>query len=741
MQEFEIAYAPDETRVVLGWPGGLLAVHEVETADGSPGAELAQVVHHKATLVCVGWLDDQHLASVSSDGVWAVSDTSSGEVLRSGSVGGSRASASISPQGGFLFVCSSDTGVGAFRVNLETGESDVGADLEDHGIYGSSRVFALDEAVAAFHFIHDGDEDKVVEGFVQVDFVAGTTTVKTFDTAPTSDFDDDTRLMWIDGARNLGVRPDYTPLEFGGPDDSVAILSVELFDARTLETKCVRIATGWPRTHCEGPLAGLVNEAPGSAAFMESQDWLVRKFKSARFAGEHLWFSIEGGAVRRIAIESEARDVPVLHGGGANTSYTLDDVFARNLHNCHTLGVSASGAYVGFGNPNDFFSVAAIGLDEPDLPQQAIRLPKRATSGVVAEAPGLVAFAGDLLVVFDKGHRMFLVDGASGEIGATVELERWYGDANDVARSPTGRYLAVAVGGGESFYWDFETSELMGLPMPPHAIRVGFFGDARAALVHHNGAVMTLDVEEMVSCARRAPDEEGEEPDEDYDAFEQRYDVYASAVFEVGGVPTVATLDEHDAVQFYSIDDALEIEVGAAHSQEGRRLVGADGWCASLDRKGRVTVRTLPSFEVTAEHTLATGADLFVGDVTGALLAFDDASGQLLALARDSSKTEVRFEYTGAATAQVRVNESLDRVAVVTAAGRIEVRVLSTGELVTVLEVRPTDEDARTLVTAGEDPEPAKKKPPAKEPARKKKTAKKKKAAKKKKPAAKKKKQ
>ena len=689
MQAFEIRYSPSGDRVALGWPGGLLAVHAVDPSDGSPAEELAQIVHHKATLVCVGWVDSEHLASVSDDGAWAVSDATSGAVVRSGSVGGEYVSADLSPSGASLFVYTYTGDERGWRIATADGTATEGPGLDEH-VNVTSKVFALDDDTALFRFFED--DDGVSEGLVRVDFGAGSLSAKTFAHGPQSDFDEDSYLLAVDPVRGIGIRPDYEPMELTGDEASgYAMVRAELFDLETLERKQRVDVFGWPRTHLQGPYEGLATHAPGSDEFDEAQDWMVKKLTSAAFVPEtpHVWIGLAMGAVRRLALDGSHRDTLVFHGGGPDTGPpSLDDVFARNLTNLRTLGVSRDGAFVGFGNPNDFFSVEAVDLDDASEP---IRLPPRHAGGESTESPGLVAFAGAQLVVFDRGERMHFADGATGEVGRHVDLGEYYGEGRAVALSPDERFLVIAVAGGDSLLWDHETLELGGLPVPPHAIEAVFVGERRVALVHHAGAVVLLDLETQQVDAIRAPEDEGEPPDEDWDAFEQRWDVHGAAAYTVAGAPHVATLDENDTLQTYAIGDS--VEVGEALDVSSGWMAGGADWVA-ISGGSSVRILTMPAGTEAHTHPMGRVTTLETGD-SGALYAFDDASGELSRI--EGAKREVVFTYEGPSAAQVHVSERCDRVVVVTAAGTIELHALSSGELVCELAIRE-GEHGRQLV-------------------------------------------
>jgi hypothetical protein len=710
MQAFEIIYDQDETRVALGWPGGKVHICAVE-ADGSPGDEIAEVAHHKTTIVCLGFAGDR-LVSLSDDGEWAVSDAATGQVISSGSAGGEFVTGSLSPGGEALFIYTClDGDSRAFRVDVERGAAAPGPDI-DGNISVTSRVFALDGDTALYHFIRKNWKSRQVkEGFVEVDFASGRASVRRFSTGPSTDFDSSTRMMSIDPIRRLGIRPDYQPVELVELDGHRrAVLRAEIFDIDNLEARARPVVLRWPVEHLGYKVDVLDTAEPGSEAFVEAQDWSVRWLCSARFVegSEHAWVGVKGGIVRRLPLSGESPSAPIIHGGGpAGGGFTLDDVVARNLSNNHTLGVSRSGRYVGFGNPNDFFCTDDVDLEA----RLAVRLPERAAVGPVTEAPGRIAFAGDRLVVFDRAHRMFIADGASGEPDKTIELPGHYGDATAAAMSPDGAHIAVAVSGGEALLYDVAAGELTGLPVPPHTLLAAFTSDRRLYLVHHAGAVVAIDLEQQRVEVHRAGDEGyPDEVLEDMDSeeleymramavFEQRYDCYAGVVYRDGDGDRVGVIDENDELQLYAIGDDMSIEDGPAIDVAGHSLAAGDGWIAAA---GGSEIRIVDPTRGEVINRLALEGPirgLQTGSSTGALYAFDDRAGQLLRIAdpRDGQR-EVVLEYRGASIAGVAISEPLGRAALVTASGAIELRDLDGGGRLATLRVEPRGGDVRELV-------------------------------------------
>lgn len=711
MQAFEIVYSPEEDRVALGWPGGKLSVHEV-LADGSPGPELHEVLRHKATIVQLAWIGDR-LVSTSEDGDWAVSDAASGALVHSGSVAGEYAQGSLSPSGKQLFLFSYvGSDAKAFRVDCARGEQVEGPEVDDHlGV--QARVFALSDSRALYHFIDTSwKSGRTQEGFVDVDFAGGQVRVRSFERGPANDFDSETRLMAVEPMRGIGVRPDYQPVELLPDGERTwVVLRVEIFDLDSFEVRARPVALRVDAAQLRHTETALATEESGSEAFVEAQDWFVRWLCSAAFVreSEQLWLGMQQGIVRRIDLDKGQAEALLLHGGvPGGASVTLNDVFARNLLNNHTLGVSPSGRYVGFSNPNEFFSVEDHDLSVPQL----IRLPPRAAGGPTTEAPGRIDFAGGRLVVLGRAQRMFLASATSGEPERTVLFPRHYGDATRVVASPDGKHLAIAVSGGEPFLYDIEADELMGLGIPPHTIHAAFTGATRLYMVHDAGAVVAVDLGlQDMSAYRR--DDEGypEEMLEDMDeeerrhlqalaAFEQRWSSYAGATWTEGEYDWVGVIDENDELGRYRVArDSLEIEAVDSISVRGRRLAAGDGWIAVADGTRLRWIDTEKARVIVIRRFEGDIRLLHAGRQSGALYVFDDRSGRLLRLPPlGEGDDELVFAYQGPSVAQLALCEATGRLALVNAAGEIELRELQGGALLATLKVTPTEDDERQLV-------------------------------------------
>lgn len=687
MQAYEIAYSPDETQVALGWPGGRVAVHRVCEEDGSPGDEVCVVDAHRSSIVHVAWWEDA-IVSASVDGSWVVANASTGEVLRHGSVGGEYVRASS--RGSSLFLFTYDGDAKGVRVDLQSGTQALGPDIDDH-IGVTARVFALSEDVALYHFIADNfDTDVTEEGFVYVDFAANTAERKVFSRGPSSDFDEGSRLMAIDPARRVGVRPDYGPVALEGEDEEArAVLKVEVFDVDTLEPQASQRVLAWPQHLMRsGPEAAILEAEPGSEEYVDACDWFVRKLCSAAFVRDtdDVWITASHGVARRVPLSGDTKSAIVIHGGGPDTGPpTLDDLFARNLINNHTLGVSVSGAYVGYGNPNDFLSTRTTDVSAATQ----VKLPMRKDPNA-AEAPGCLGFAGSRLVLFDRGEGMHFADAATGEPERRVALQEYYGDARDVSLSPDGKELVVAVAAGDSFVYLFDDDELGGLPVPPHGIFAEHL-DHRFVMGHHGGAVLVFDPKAEAMDAIRSAWEEGEEPEREWDAFEQRDSMRAVATYRVNEAWFIATLDEEGEVQTYSIEGA-ELSVGSSFEGVGWRMCGGAGWLAmASDTELRIVDMPAATTRATLEFEQLLGI-------------FATPSGQLYALERSGELSIVEPDGTQKPVATLpaqlsaaSLSEPANRIAVVTATGTVELFDL-TGTPVATLAVQPADARVREVV-------------------------------------------
>src|SRR5512134_2221999 len=103
MQAFRITYAPDDTRVALGWYDGLVEVATVDPTDGSPRDRLVSIFTHKHEIAFLAFVDNNRLVSVDTGGRIVVSSLPTGAVLHQATVGGEYVTAAIAPGGRTLF--------------------------------------------------------------------------------------------------------------------------------------------------------------------------------------------------------------------------------------------------------------------------------------------------------------------------------------------------------------------------------------------------------------------------------------------------------------------------------------------------------------------------------------------------------------------------------------------------------------------------------------------------------------
>ncbi|MEM9072439.1 MAG: hypothetical protein AAGE52_28290 [Myxococcota bacterium] len=663
MNAYEIAWDETETWIALGG-GGLVRVHACEK-DGAPGEERCRMGLHDAPIVLVAWAG-AHVVSVDYEGLWVLSDGQNGEVVRSGSVEGEYVAASLSPDGTtlFLFTYKGDS-IGA-RIRLSDGLSEEHVLPDEVSV--TSRVFALNADRALYHFVSD-DQGATTQGFAELDFRTGASSLRTFSRGPTSTFQSEDLLLAIDPAAGLGVRANYGPPEVD--DEGRVPIHVEVFNLATLVSKHrVRIA-GLSQEAVTGPSEAILTAAPGSAEHAEALDWFLKVLCSAKFADDSIWITLQGGAVTKVRVTGE-RAALVFHGGGADTGPpSLNDVFARSLRNNFTLAVSTSGRFVGFGNPNDFFDATALEGDR-------VQLPRRERD--VIEAPGFVGFAGTLLVVADRGDGLHLVT-PTGSI-TRVQLPQYYGEVRGAALA--GPWLVLAVAGGSALAYHRETKELEELPVPPHSVLAETLGDRHAFFVHHNGAVVRVDLEAKQFAAMRAG-EDGE-IEEEWDAFEQRRDVHGAALVR-GARPVLYVLDENENLQPYRITED-GFEVGEATDLSAQRLAGGEEVLvhatpdAAFLQRGEVTTR----LEVQEPRTIAVrGTDVFVLD------------GRVLRRFSGDQVEEVRR--FGDRVVSLSVSSDGSQAAAVGADGRIRVHALDGGGEA-VLALRPQGDERELVISS-----------------------------------------
>jgi hypothetical protein len=395
-----------------------------------------------------------------------------------------------------------------------------------------------------------------------------------------------------------------------------------------------------------------------------------------------------GGLVRRVPLDGSTPSRFVVHGRARERGgFTLDDVFATNVHNNQTIGVSAGGRYVAFGLPNEFVCTDAIDLSGTD----PLMLPARvATSSIVPKFAELVGDGSKLVAVTPDGVVM-LADVTSGAIEFQLAVE--YGtDLLSASLSPSGRELVLGYGGRNSLRVRFggDEPDIVELPLPPHTSFARHVAEKCVALAHSNGAVITLedntlhafrhdgdgdhdhdhddddndDEEDFDDSDEEMPDDDEESNDEEMSAddeapagvdwqlknaegveplmmvgnyegvfvyndyFEQADGLHATDVLDLGGVPHVATLFEGGRIEIYKIGSDRIHHVSSQRAEHDGGLAAGGSRFVTWNREKGVEVFDADP----ARRVLAIKEPMRFAAITAdgrQLLAFDENAGRV----------------------------------------------------------------------------------------------------------------
>lgn len=536
MRARHLAWSPDETLLAAGFEDGHVGVYGAQPRDGSPGADMGIVDHHRSDILLLEWTPDGYLVSVSVDGDWCVA-ASGGVVVASGSVGRELRYASLSPCGRGLFLNLIDTmyvpestppgppGPGVrvrkWRPTGELGYTQrsigwcVHVDLESgnvsrlemsKGMFISSRVFSVDRHCALYEFA--GYRAESPTGFEHIDFRTGVRSRVAFESRSASSHA--RHLVEIDPRLQRGVRPHYGPVEpFESERGRQFPLLFDLFDAETLETVQV-LHLGDVRLH-GGPDAAMDTAEPGSEAYMKALDFHLEMPAAVRFdrSGQHLWVLFRGGSVRAVPLSGDRPGMILRHGGqpGRVRGRSVDDAFSPDgPANSSTLAVSPLGTWVGFSSPNEFVRTdgarASVPIDTPVRPR-----PMRAKSTPLQERPVLQKLLkdGELLAVVTDSADLILVHVDTGRVEPVTRLPSSNSDTTDVELSPDGRTLSIASNGGMAQLVDRGTGALTATAVPGHTMRTWFVDDRTIAWLCWTGTVAVWERDANVLLASCAP--------------------------------------------------------------------------------------------------------------------------------------------------------------------------------------------------------------------------------------------
>ncbi|MCI0669495.1 MAG: hypothetical protein L0Y64_03430 [Myxococcaceae bacterium] len=683
MHAHAIAYGPDERRVALAWPQGLLEVHAVREADGAPEALLSSLHPHGEDVVHLAFTPTGELVSVARDGSWALVDARGARVLRAGTVGAPGAHGSLSPSGRFLYLASTQEGrLSTFRVELQTGEVTTGASPDAHPIARAS-VFALDDAGAACHF-HGGGE----EGLFFVDFQRGTVERRLFVGAPRRPSPGSEPVLDLSPALGLGVRRDHGPLEMLAAEGRAwLLLKLQLFALPTLEPLRSLATVGF-RVDDGRPEVRAVCSAPeGSAEYVAARERLLESITAVRLspARRSAWVALDGEKVREVGLDGEWRSPLVQHGGPPRPDA---EVAPRSpLLRRAPLTVGPSGQLVAFGAPSTFFNRRHL-----DLEDGGVRLPPRPARAPVLQAPEFLGFTeGGRHLVLAHGDEVLVLDAEDGGLRRRFALEPGSGEVTGLSLSPEGTRLALSLSGGEPLLLGLDDGAITGLGGPANTLGARFLPDGRLLLVHHQGAVVVMDLESGQRVTHRAGDEGPEGA-----PLSTREEAHGFACWTHEGSVFSAVCDARDVVQTYALVGG-RVRTGPSIALDASaRLLACDGEVLAV--AGRGTLLLLDARTGELLHALPVEEPLLLerGESSGALLVFDREEGVLSKVCVEEGALLPLLAHRGRAM-QVALSEPAQRMLVLEASGTLHLKDLDTGRTVALLELSVEANGGRVL--------------------------------------------
>ncbi|MBL8923414.1 MAG: hypothetical protein JNJ54_31465 [Myxococcaceae bacterium] len=367
-----LAWSPDEARVALGFPKGLVTIHSVNPETGGPADELGRLDFIEADICLLAFREDGKLVAVGANTCWAVADGLTGEVVKASDGelltdavdrAARGTTASLSPDGEFLFVGAKSAGrTTLFRVELATRTLFSAGHLEDAGAAHEPRVWAIDATSAWVEMDRDGgDGERRRQGLLRVDFRRGTVTPHLFE-----------KRLWeehllrgkpwpleLDVKRGLGVRPRFdaiTPVEQRGRTLWPAFL--EIFSLDTLETVETIGVAALPDDGLADENAEGLREPPSSEEHLEGVEALLGQLSAARFdpVRKAVWVSMKYGRLKRVGLGDEENSELIVHQVAEGVTNVA--ALSRRLGS-HVLAISPRGRFLGFGFPNDFRATPA----------------------------------------------------------------------------------------------------------------------------------------------------------------------------------------------------------------------------------------------------------------------------------------------------------------------------------------------------------------------------------------------
>jgi WD40 repeat protein len=592
-QSIIIEYSKSENLIAMGMQDGVVQLSELNRENGWPEKSLFQLVNHLKEITFLKFIDnDQKLLSFDKTGLLTIWDVQTGEVIKEKTIdkGLKRAVAALSPDESTLFVYNNGSykTVCHFAYNIADDKLRYG--LVEKTIYSDAIPYPLDNNQCLFHYLCDDDLDLPEQRLATFDFNSGKWTNTVLPGGPKSTFNSESEVIDINVAKGIGIRKAYNkPYTING---DLLRLNMQLFNLHNNETTEIAVAS-MNKDNIDNIDDLFLNDI-GSEEFRDATDSFLSDITSAKLTddGKTLWIGINGGSIRCVDIETGNFSPFIKHGNlEKRKGFTLDDVVSRNATNNITLGISPSGKYISYCNPNEFFCTDNIDIES----KTPIQLPKHFVE--FDDVKGLSSVetnyicplaGGKYLVTVTHGGQLRLTNLENGKAEIDENIE--YGsDVSSVAMSPDEQELIVTYYGRDSLL--LQRDDGMALPFGPSVRYSNYLNDGRKVFVHAYGAVMVLnennqdgmafrkegdktlafnfneDVDEDIEDEYDEDEDENDGFDEEgnpiisdwYDFLEQHNAVDSVQLFYISNIPHVLMVDEMRDVDIYKIGkDTIE---------------------------------------------------------------------------------------------------------------------------------------------------------------------------------------
>lgn len=701
LEAYTVRYDKKESKIALGMYNGLIQLSELDPKSGRPGATLHHLRNETNYITMLEFIEDEtKLLSLDENGFITVWNCDSGEKEWELKIadGMSQARGSLSPDQSTLFIYGSRGYKDAefFAVDLQTQKVTEGP--LDKRSHSGVKPYAIDNTSCRFHTLWEDDDDVLHQKITTLDFSKGEFEDKTFLGGPTSTIMSDEEVFTINIVKDIGVRLSYdNPITEN--DDKVGI-NIQVFHLTNDNVNDIVVAT-IDSENVEN-LDIIRKKEFNTEEYRDACNSLFMNITSAEITedGTAIWVGVRGGLLRRISIEDQTVSPFIKHGNlPEREGFTLDDMCSRNPGNNHTIGVSPSGKFVTYCNPNEFFSLDNINFDSEtaiELPKHVVAEDESSSADQVETHYSDMLHDGKYFVSVTRGGLITLTDLSTGESLASLDIQ--YGsDVTSVSLSEDANELVVTYFGRDSIRIYIKEKEIEEFEMIGPSIRYSsFLPDGRLLFVEGNGAVIVLGEKEGMIYRKEGKltlkigddemddevdfDESGEEADFDesmdedefgengdvtywMDFLEQRDPVYSTKHTVIDGVVYVSMVYDNMVIDTYRIlEDRIEYVTTTNTRGEVLKMSGSTMLCTrsprNSSRECKVEVHTFKGH-------LYELAGTFVNENISAFETFEDKiylfnskTDQLTEFDKSSDEEKVLFSYKGAPIDVVSINPS-----------------------------------------------------------------------------------